>query len=206
MPLPAAHMRIQMQPETSYLSRVRGVPLLPYERVAAILNTESGLLAEPSSSGRLLVATDRRLINASDSGRTRITEMYALTSVSQVSLREDARRGLSWKHWASLAAGGLIVYLLLAYWLVDRLPEVVIPVINLHAFALVIMALVVLAGWLFWRGLTQAGGRRLQISGVNWTLETECVAEFQDLQEFANRLLLQSAVGNGDSVRSAKRQ
>ena len=196
-----------MQPEISYLSHVRGVALLPYERVAAILNTESGLLAEPSASGRLLVATDRRLINASDSGRTRIAEMYALTSVSQISLREDARRGLSWKHWASLVVGGLIVYLLLAYWLVDRLPDVIIPVINLHAFALIIMALVVLAGWLFWRGLTQAGGRSLQISGVNWALEAECGAEFQDLQEFANRLLLQHwSAGNGDSVRPAERQ
>ena len=196
-----------MQPEASYLSHVRGVALLPDEQVVAILSTESGLLAEPSAAGRLLVATDRRLINASDSGRTRITEMYALTSMSQVSLRDDARRGLSWKHWASLVVGGLIVYLLLAYWLVDHLPDVIIPVINLHAFALVIMALLVLAGWLFWRGLTQAGGRRLQISGVNWTLETECGAEFQDLQEFANRLLLvQSGPGNGDSVRTAEGQ
>lgn len=172
----------------------------------AILNAESGLLAEPSAAGRLLVATDRRLINASDNGRTRITEMYALSSVTQVSLREDTRRGLSWKHWASLVVGALIVYLLLAYWLVDRLPDVIIPVINLHAFALVIMALVVLAGWLFWRGLTQAGGRRLQISGVNWTLETECGAEYQDLQDFADRLLLPSGAENGHSARPAERQ
>lgn len=196
-----------MQPETSYLSHVRGVALLPDERVVAILNTERGLIAEPSAAGRLLVATDHRLINAFDSGRIHTTDMYALTSVSQVSLREEARRGLSWMHWASLIAVGLIVYLLLAYWLVERLPDVIIPVINLHAFALVIMALVVLAGWLFWRGLTQTGGRRLQISGVNWTLETECDAEYQDLQEFANRLLLvQSGTGDGDSARAAERQ
>ncbi len=190
-----------MQPKTSYLSHVRDVALLPDEQVVAILSTESGLLAEPPAAGRLLMATDRRLINASDSGRTRIVEMYALATVSQVSLREDARRGLSWKHWASLIVGGLIVYLLLAYWLVDHLPEVIIPVVNLHAFAVVIMVLLVLAGWLFWRGLTQAGGRRLQISGVNWTLETQCGAEFQDLQEFANRLLLRrSGARNGDSI------
>ena len=196
-----------MQPETSYLSHVRGVALLPDERVVAILSTERGLLTEPSAGGRLLVATDRRLINTSDSGRTRTTEMYTLASVSQVSLREDARRGLSWKHWTSLIVGGLIVYLLLAYWLVDRMPDVIIPVINLHAFALVIMALVVLAGWLFWRGLTQAGGRKLQISGVKWTFETECGAEYQDLQEFANRLLLvRSGVRDEGSVRTAEGQ
>ena len=196
-----------MKPETSYLSHVRGVALLPDERVVAILSTERGLLTEPSAVGRLLVATDRRLINTSDSGRTRTTEMYTLASVSQVSLREDARRGLSWKHWTSLIVGGLIVYLLLAYWLVDRMPDVIIPVINLHAFALVIMALVVLAGWLFWRGLTQAGGRKLQISGVKWTFETECGAEYQDLQEFANRLLLvRSGVRDEGSVRTAEGQ
>ena len=101
----------------------------------------------------------------------------------------------------------MTVYVLLAYWLVDRLPDVIIPVINLHAFALVIMALVVLAGWLFWRGMTQAGGRKMQISGVNWTLETECGAEYHDLQEFANCLLPTPAgAANGDSACPAEGQ
>lgn len=200
-------MRVQMQPETSYLSHIRGAALLPCERIVAILNTDSGLLAEPSAAGRLLVATDRRLINACDDGRAHTTEIYSLRSVSYVSLREDARRGLTWKHWASLVVGGLTVYLLLAYWLVDRLPEMIIPVINLHVFALVIMALVVLAGWLFWRSLAQAGGRKLKISGANWTLETECGAEYQDLQEFASRLLrAQLGAGDKSSVRPAESQ
>ena len=181
--------------------------MLPNERPMVILNTEQGLLAEPSGRGPLLVATNRRLINASDDGRTRSTEMYALGSVSQVSLREDARRGLTWKHWTSLIVGGLVVYLLLAYWLVDRLPSVVIPVINLHAFALVIMALVVLAGWLFWRGMTQAGGRRMQIAGSNWTIQAECRADYHDLLEFANTLLLlQSSAGRSDSLRAPESQ
>ena len=196
-----------MQSQASYLSRIRGVALLPDERVAAILDIEQGLLEEPASSGRLLVATNRRLINVADDGRTRATGMYALGSVSRVSLREEARRRLSWKYWALIIIGGMIAYALLAYWLVDRLPSVIIPVLNLHAFALVVVALVALPIWLLWRRWTEGGGRRLEITGVDWEIKTECGANYGDLLTFANILLLlqSAAVGEG-SVRTPERE
>ena len=117
----------------SFLSHIRGVELLPGERVAAFLNAEHGLTREPTPAGRLLVATDRRIIAVADEGPTRVVQMFATDTVTAVSVRNDARRGLSWKQWGTLLLGGVFAYVLLAYWLVDRLPDVVIPVINLHA-------------------------------------------------------------------------
>ncbi len=175
-----------MRPATSYLSRIRGVDLLPGERVGALLNTENGLVAEPSKDGQLLVATDQRFISVLDSGTTQARDIFAMTSVSGVSVRNDAHRGFSWKQWASLIAGGIVVYLALAYWLVDRLPAIIIPGINLHAFALAIMILVVLAGWLFWRGFTQSGGAKMRIYGSNWNVEVDCATHYADLMEFAH--------------------
>ena len=61
---------------------------------------------------------------------------------------------------------------------------------GLRVLRLLALALVVVAGWLFWRGLTQAGGRRIQVAGANWSLEADCEADYDDLQEFANALLL----------------
>lgn len=175
-----------MRPATSYLSRIRGVDLLPGERVGALLNTENGLVAEPSKDGQLLVATDQRFISVLDSGTTQARDIFAMTSVSGVSVRNDAHRGFSWKQWASLIAGGIVVYLALAYWLVDRLPAIIVPGINLHAFALAIMILVVLAGWLFWRGFTQSGGAKMRIYGSNWNVEVDCATQYADLMEFAH--------------------
>ena len=177
-----------MTSNASFLSRVRGVELLPGERVAAMLSPDDGLLAEPPKDGRLLVATDRRFINLEDSGQSQIRQIFAMTSVSGASVRNDVLRGFSWKQWISLIVGGIIVYVALAYWLVDRLPQIIIPGLNLHAFALIVMILVILAGWLFWRGFTQPGGMTIHVHGANWDVEAQCTAQYRDLMGFANAL------------------
>ena len=186
---------MQMEPAVSYLSSIRGVDLLPGERVAALLSPDDGLLAAPPKAGRLLVATDRRFISIADSGQSKAREIFVITSVSGVSVRDDALRRFSWKQWISLIAGGLIVYVALAYWLVDRLPPIIIPSLNLHAFALVVMMLVVLVGWLFWRGFTQPGGTTTRVHGVNWDVEVSCTAEYQDLMGFAHALSMMQTRG-----------
>lgn len=179
-----------MQPAKSYLSRIRGVELLPGERVNAIFSPETGLVAEPLKDGQLLVATDQRFMGALDNGTSQTWDTFAIGSVSGVSVRNNVPRGFSWKQWALLVAGGLVVYLALAYWLVDRLPYIVIPGINLHAFALAIMILVVLAGWLFWRGFTQPGGAAIHIYGANWNIEVACSTPYADLLAFAHSVSL----------------
>ena len=177
-----------MDRPVSFLSRVRGVELLPGERVGALLNPDAGLLTEPSKDGRLLVSTDQRFINILDDGDSQVREFYSIAGVSGMSIRNDRVHGFSWKQWISLIAGGIIVYVALAYWLVERLPQIIIPGLNLHAFALIVMLLVVLAGWLFWRGFTQPGGMSLRISGTNWQVETRCTAPHSDLMSFAHSL------------------
>ena len=177
-----------MTSNASFLSRVRGVELLPGERVAALLSPDDGLLAEPPKDGRLLVATDRRFINLEDTGQSQIRQIFAMASVSGASVRNVVLRGFSWKQWISLIVGGIIVYVALAYWLVDRLPQIIIPGLNLHAFALIVMILVILAGWLFWRGFTQPGRMTIHVHGVNWDVEAQCTAQYRDLMEFANAL------------------
>ena len=182
----------------SFLSHVRGVELLPEEHVAAFLDAEQGLTPEPTPSGRLLVATNRRIIAITEEGSTRVVQMFAADTVTAVSVRNDARRGLSWKQWATLLAGGVVAYFLLAYWLVDRLPDVVIPVINLHAMAAVLMVLIILLGWIIWRSLTDSGGSMLRIDGHNWNVEMPCSAGNADLIAFAGVVLqLRSAAGPG---------
>ena len=179
-----------MQTETSYLTQIRGVELLPGERIGAILHQEQGLIAEPVGSGRLLAATNRRVISVAEDGPTRVAQMYAMASVCGVGVRNDARRGLSWLQWAALAAGAVAAYLILAYWLVDRLPSVIIPVINLHAVAAILVILIALAVWLLWRSMTDSGGSVIRVEGVNWSLDVPCAADcYEDAVAFASILL-----------------
>ena len=191
-----------MEPATSYLTSIRGVDLLPGEKVAALFSPADGRVDEPPTSGQLLVATDRRFINLDDNGESKVRELFSLDSMAGLSVRDDVLRGFSWLQWLTLAAGGVVVYVALAYWMVDRLPRVIIPVINLHGFALVIMALVVLAGWLFWRGFTRPGGTTIRIHGGHWDVATRCTAPYQDLIGFANALS-QMQAGLARSARSS---
>ena len=179
-----------MQTATSYLSRIRGVELLPGERIEAILHPERGLIAEPVGSGRLLAATNRRVISVVEDGSTRVAQMYAMASVCGAGVRNDVRRGLSWLQWAVLVLGAVVAYLVLAYWLVDRLPSVIIPVINLHAMAAILVILIALAVWLLWRSMTHSGGSVIRVEGVNWSLDVPCAADcYEDSVAFASILL-----------------
>ena len=192
-----------MQTSSSYLTRFRGVDLLPGERVEAVLHPEHGLVEEPLGSGRLLAVTNRRVVSIMEDGTTRAAQMYAIASICGVSVRNDVRRGLSWPQWATLVFGAVAVYLILAYWLVDRLPDVIIPVINLHAVAAILVILITLAAWLVWRSLTHSGESVIRIEGVNWSVDAQCSADcYADLVAFANMLLLTQSVSTGPAAYS----
>ena len=184
-----------MHMTTSYLSRIRGVPLLPGETVSAMLDVSVGLVPEPTARGHILVATNRRLISVTTGPRASTTEMYAGDSISGLTIRDESRRGLSWWQRIMLVAGGALIYLVLAYWLVDRLPGPVIPVMNLHAVALALLALTVIIGGLIWRGATYSGGRQLRITGVGWVIELAATAPSTDLIAFATALIESRAGG-----------
>ena len=81
----------------------------------------------------------------------------------------------------------------------------VIPVINLHAMAAVLMVLIVLLGWIIWRSLTDSGGSMVRIDGYNWSLETPCAAATADLMAFAGIVLrMRSASAPGPEQSMAR--
>lgn len=188
-----------MEYPRSYLTRVRGVDLLPDERVDAILHTETGMVQEPPSEGRVLILTNHRLIDVVDDQAARSRQMLPVSAFAGVSVRNDAKQSLSWKQWAALIGGGIAVYLAVSYWLVDRLPYIVVPVLNLHAFALALMILLVLTGWLFWRALTQSGGQVMQIHGSGWSVEVMSESPYGDLMAFALALQKSHARRTGEA-------
>ena len=186
----------QMQRTDSYLTRVRGIELLPNERIRCILDAAAGLTGEPTGTGQLLVATNVRLVSLPGDRPGGATQMYAMPTVAGVTVLEEPGRKFSWKQWAIWAVAGTLLYLVLSYWLVDRLPDIVIPVINMHPVALALIILLLLIGWLIRRNSVSSGGRKLLISGVSWTMEVACTADMADLITFAN-----CVIGIGDERR-----
>ena len=178
-----------MQDGKSYLARVRGVELRPGERVRAILDADTGMVGEPPASGTVLVATDARLICATVAAQGRATEMFALDTVSGARITDERGQGLSWGQWVMLIAAGAVIYLALGYWLSDRLPGPMLPVINMNAAALVLLILLLLVGGWIWRGTARSAVRTIRVTGTNWTAETPVRAPAGDLIAFSTALL-----------------
>lgn len=157
--------------------------------MVSMLDLGAGLVAEPTTQGRLLTATNRRLIYAATAAQTRETEMFAAESIVGSSVRERHRRGVSWLQGLSMVVGASLVYLILAYWLVDRLPGPVIPVINLHVAALALLALTVVGLVLIWRIMSYSQERIVRVTGTNWALEMPTGAPLADLIGFGNAMM-----------------
>ena len=178
-----------MQDRKSYLSRVRGVELLPEEEVRAILDANAGMVGEPPADGAALIATNARLIYMAAEAQGQATEMFAMDTVCAARITDERRRGLSWGQWVMLAAVGAVIYLALGYWLADRLPVPMIPVINMNPAALGLLVLVLFIGGWIWRGTARSAVRKIRVTGTNWTAETPVKAPTADLIEFSTALM-----------------
>lgn len=178
-----------MQDRKSYLSRVRGVELLPEEEVGAILDANAGMVGEPPAGGAALIATNARFIYMAAEAQGQATEMFAMDTVCAARITDERRRGLSWGQWVMLAAVGAVIYLALGYWLADRLPVPMIPVINMNPAALGLLVLVLFIGGWIWRGTARSAVRKIRVTGMNWTAETTVRAPTADLIEFSTALM-----------------
>ena len=178
-----------MQDRKSYLSRVGGVELLPEEEVGAILDANAGMVGEPPAGGAALIATNARFIYMAAEAQGQATEMFAMDTVCAARITDERRRGLSWGQWVMLAAVGAVIYLALGYWLADRLPVPMIPVINMNPAALGLLVLVLFIGGWIWRGTARSAVRKIRVTGMNWTAETTVRAPTADLIEFSTALM-----------------
>lgn len=188
---------------TSYLKKIRGIELAPGERVCGMLDAGLGLVVEPATASRALIVTDRRFISVAVAPQTRTTEMAPRRSIRHVSIREESRRNPSIWQWAMVVFGGAIIYLALAYWVVDRLPGPIVPVINMHVAAIVLLLLVLAAGWGILRAISRPGGRSIRVAGENWSVELVVAAEANDLMAFGDLLLAMRDVSQdlGEGIR-----
>ena len=88
-----------------------------------------------------------------------------------------------------LAAVGAVIYLALGYWLANRLPVPMLPVINMNPAALGLLVLVLFIGGWIWRGTARSAVRKIRVTGTNWTAETTVKAPTADLIEFSAALM-----------------
>lgn len=160
-------------PAQSYISRIRGVPLLPEEKVARVLSLEEGLLAEPAAEGRLLAATNRRILYFTRNRGYEETYLLPVEELSGVTVSATGKGSFSWARALLLGLGALVFYLVAAYWLVGRVSSPTIPGINIDAAPLLVLAALLVGGWFLASRYIHPAGGVVTLVGNNWTLPIE---------------------------------
>ena len=152
----------------SYLTRIRGVPLLPQEWVNHSFTPAEGISPEPSATGRLLVTTNQRIISFSQGQKGDETVLVPVDELNGVVVKPESRSSGSLVQGLLLLVAGALIYLVSGYWLADRLQGPNIPIINLDVWALVILAALIWGGWLIGRHYFVKELGQVTFQGGNW--------------------------------------
>ena len=102
------------QPKESYFGQIRGVGLLPDEKVTSIFSPNYGIIQEPPSEGRLLVATTQRLISYSQGQNSNETALAPVEELKGVVVKSDAAGSASMSQLVLLIGGGIFIYLVVS--------------------------------------------------------------------------------------------
>ena len=163
-------MTCQPPPTRNYLSRVRGIALLPDETVSRVFSLEEGLLDEPPSRGQLLFATSQRILFFRGDGTSREATVLPLEDLRGVTLDTSARGTLSLFKGALTLLAALVFYAVVAYWLAGRIDSPPVPGINMDFVPFVVLAAVLVGAWLYWRHSVKRAGGKVTLQGSNWQL------------------------------------
>ena len=131
--------------DVSYLTHIRDVALLPGERVTHVFSPSAGLSDEPPMEGHLLITTDQRILAfAQEDGKAQ-THIVPVEELAGVLVRSGARGFGSLVQGLVLVVGGLLIYLVVSYWLTGHINGPSVPFIEMDAGPLLLL-LAVIAG------------------------------------------------------------
>jgi hypothetical protein len=163
-------------PPTALLqeAEVRGVALLPGERVVHLFTPRDGLVEgdAPPEAGRLLVATNQRLISFSSEAAPAQVVLVPVEEVKGVVVKTVPRGGSSlWMQGLLLALAGVVLYLVAGYWLEGRErftgPEV--PFINVDLGPLILLLAIAGAVWYMGRRYFTREESSVTFQGSSWS-------------------------------------
>ena len=137
---PTAHIRRTIPAKT-----IRKVSLLSGETVTHTFSPEMGLIPHPQEEGRMLVLTNKRVIAFGQTDGMTATVVMPVEEVKAVAVNAGRRSKGTMFQGGLMVLAGVFFYVLLAYWLTDRVGGPTIPVIRMHLVAFLVF-LAILSG------------------------------------------------------------
>ena len=155
-------------PPENYLTQVRDVALLNDEKVTHVFSPQEGMINEPTGTGRLLITTSQRIISFSEVQGNHEILLFPIEELKGIMVKSGGRSSASLFQGLLMIAGGLIIYLVISYWLTGRIDGPTVPLINVDLGPLVILMGVLGDGWLVGKYYFDKDGGTVTFQGSNW--------------------------------------
>ena len=156
------------QPEDSYITRVRHVAMLPGETLTHIFSPSMGFSQEPPVDGNVLITTSQRILAFSKEEGNDETHIVPVEELSGVVVKTSSRNSGSLLQGILLVVGGLLVYVIAAYWLAGRVELPNLPVINLDIGAVGVLIAIFAGVMLIWNFYRTSESGSVTFQGTNW--------------------------------------
>ena len=118
--------------------KIRKVGFLSGETVTHTFCPEEGLISNPQEQGRMLVLTNQRVISFGHRDGMRETVLMPVDQVKAVAVNAGIRSKLMLFQGGLIVIAGVVIYVLLAYWLQGRIGGPTIPVIRMGLVAFLV--------------------------------------------------------------------
>jgi hypothetical protein len=153
----------------SYLTQIRDVALLSREKVTHVFSPQDGLITEPTGTGRLLITTNLRILSFSQGQDNNETLLVPIEELKGVVVKNGARNAASLLQGLLMMVGGVIIYLVISYWITGRFDGPTVPFINLDVGPLIVLLGLLGVGWVIGKHYFIRQGGSVTFQGSNWT-------------------------------------
>ena len=150
---------------------------MPGEKINHLFLPDQGLTPDPPGSGRILVATNQRILAFSLNEENGETFIVPLKDLGGVSLKAGSRSPAALFQGILFIVGAIFIYLVLAYWLTGRFQGPQLPVLNMDAGVLLVMAVAVFGTFYIGRHYFAKEAGVVTFQGANWTFSFPYVGE-----------------------------
>ena len=155
----------------SDVTQVRGVALLSGETINYVFTPELGLTEAPPPTGQVLITTNQRVLAFCHNDGRDETFLTPADEVKGVAVNSRSRNPTSLLQGTVLGVGGILLYIVAAYWLTGRFDGPNVPVINIDVGPLLALLGALLAVYLMGRQYFAKDDGAVVFQGNNWSFE-----------------------------------
>ena len=153
------------------VSQVRGVVLRPGETLNNVFTPELGLTETPPLTGQVLITTNQRVLAFCHNDGRNETFLVPVDELHSVAVKSRSRNAISILQSTVLGAGGILLYLVVAYWLTGRFDGPNVPWINIDIGPLLVLLVALVAVFLLGRHYFSKEDGSVIFQGNNWSFE-----------------------------------